>query len=98
MGLKPPATAELRNRPRAWAMTGAPFMLVGGVLLVTNTGLALRVLGLFVLATGAKAVEAGVKLQFGGDPAIGKPPVRLILVNVMILVTLGVARLMGTWR
>jgi hypothetical protein len=97
MTLKPPSPTELRSGPRTWANIGALFLLVGGLLLVVGDGLALRVLGLFTLAQGAKALWAGVELQFEGNPT-RKPLLGVLLLNVIVFVTLGVARLMGTWH
>jgi hypothetical protein len=97
MSLRPPAPAELRSGPRTWAHIAAVFLLIGGLLFLVGGGLVLRVFGLFVLAQGAKALWVGVELQFGTDPT-RKWLVGRLLLTVLILVTLGVARLTGTWH
>lgn len=79
-------------------MIGALFLLVGGVFLLADVGLALRLFGLFVLGLGAKALRVGVELQSGGEPAGRRRLASLLLVTAGVLVTLGVARVMGTWR
>jgi hypothetical protein len=83
--------------PRTWANTGALFLLVGGLLFVGGDGFALRTFALLVLGQGAKALWVGVELQFGGEPEGRWRLARLLLVSGGILVTLGVARVMGTW-
>lgn len=92
-----PSKTELLFGPRTWANTGALFLLIGGLLLVGGDGFALRTFALIVLGQGAKALWVGVELQFGGEPNGRGSLARLLLVSGAILVTLGVARVMGTW-
>ena len=86
------------SEARTWAVMGALCLLAGGVLLVADVGLALRLFGLFVLAQGAKALRVGVELQAGGDPTGRSRLARILMVTMAVLVTLLVARVMGTWR
>lgn len=86
------------NEARTWAIIAALFLFAGGVLVFANVGLALRLFGLFVLAQGAKALRVGVELQAGGDPTGRSRLARILIVNAGVLVTLLVARVMGTWR
>ena len=81
---------------RRWAITGALFSAVGGVLLLANVGLGLRLFGMFVLAEGARAMWVGVQLQAGRCPSGRALLVTLLLLISGVLATLGVARLM-TW-
>lgn len=83
---------------QVWAITGALFLLVGAEFVLQEVGLALRFFGLFVLALGAKALRAGVELQFGGEPAGQKRLVRLLLLTASVVVMLEVARVMGSWQ
>jgi hypothetical protein len=87
---------ELLVGPRTWANTGALFLLIGGLLLVGGDGFTLRTFALLVLGQGAKALWVGVELQFGGEPNGRGGLARLLLLSGGILVTLGVARVMGT--
>lgn len=84
--LRAPSLAEPRRRPRTWANIGALFLLVGGLLFVAGDGLAGRVLGLVVLAQGAKALWVGVELQLGEDPD-GRPVLGTLVLNVLTFVT-----------
>lgn len=86
------------SEARTWAVIGALFLVAGGVLVFGDVGLGLRLFGLFVLAQGAKALRVGVELQAGGDPTGRSRLARNLIVSMGVLVTLLVARVMGTWR
>jgi len=81
---------------RRWAISGALLFAVGGVLLLAETGLGIRLFALFVLAQGAKALSVGVELQAGGHAARRDRLVKLLVLTVVVLTALGVARLTGT--
>ena len=83
---------------RRWAISGALLFAVGGVLLIADTGLWLRLFALFVLAQGAKALSVGVELQAGGTATGRDRLVKFLVLIVVVLIALGVARLTETDR
>ena len=86
------------TRARTWALIGAVFLTAGAAVLYWNDRLFLQLLGLVLLAQGAKALRAGVDLQAGGDPAVYRPLVRGLSLTAAVSATLEVARVMGRWR
>jgi hypothetical protein len=85
-------------RAQKWALVGALSLLLGAGFLYRAHALVLRLFGLVLLGNGARAVRVGVELQAGADPSRGDRLLRLLVLSAGVLVTMAVARLMGSWR